>query len=532
MEHNSSPPVAQAWEALGGDPALLARLSHEERPGLLPAQLPVRELAAASVSVCSLAAAELSCLRARSSSLPQVHIDDASVSTAFTSERRLRIDGRAPAGFAPLSGFWQTADGWVRTHANYPHHRARLTSALDLPTDAEAESLRDRLAHRKALEVEESVCAEGGLATAVRGEREWDEHPQCAALRTRGLISSSRLDEAAPLALTDPGGPGGLSGVRVLDLTRVLAGPVATRTLALLGADVLRVDCPQLPELADHHADTGFGKRSTLLDLSRRSEQAVFNELLSEAHVVITGYRPGSLDRFGLAPESLADRRPGLVVGQLTAWGSRGPWHRRRGFDSLVQAATGIAAAEADPESGRPGALPAQALDHGTGYLLAAGVLRALTEQRTSVAGARLVRAALARTAWWLTAEIPRIAGAPSSPAGPLDSLGRTPPSSDERSDVASASASVVVADEPGGAGRTTAAGKRRMVSQVPDGPGAASTSELGAGLVDAHEEWLAETDSSLGLLRHALPAVGFTGSPANWGRPPGDYGADARAWS
>ena len=532
MEYTSSLPVAQAWEALGGDPALLTRLSHEERPGLLPARLPVRELAAASVSVCSLAAAELSCLRARNSGLPQVHIDDASVSTAFTSERRLRIDGRAPTGFAPLSGYWRTADGWVRTHANYPHHRARLLSALGLPSDAGAETLGDQLACRKAPEVEETICAAGGLAVAVRSEREWGEHPQCAALRARALVSTSRLDEAEPLALPGPGGPGGLSGVRVLDLTRVLAGPVATRTLALLGAEVLRIDCPQLPELADHHADTGFGKRSALLDLSRRSEQAVFAELLSEAHVVITGYRPGALDRFGLAPESLADRRPGLVVGQLSAWGSRGPWHRRRGFDSLVQAATGIAATEADAESGEPGALPAQALDHGTGYLMAAGVLRALTEQRTAVGGARLVRAALARTALWLTAELPRSAASAPSPTGPLDPLGRAPVSIGELSASAPAVAPTAAVDEQGGRRQTGGGVERRAVSRVPDGPGAASTSELGAGLVDAHEEWLAETESSLGLLRHALPAVGFTGSPANWAQPPGDYGTDERAWS
>ncbi|MCZ9339719.1 CoA transferase, partial [Streptomyces sp. TRM76130] len=169
------------------------------------------------------------------------------------------------------------------------------------------------------------------------------------------------------------------AGLRVLDLTRVLAGPVATRTLALLGADVLRIDAPHLPESQDAHNDTGLGKRSATLDLGDAAGRRIFEGLLHGADVVVTGYRPGALDRFGLSPEALAGRRPGLVIGQLSAWGHDGPWHGRRGFDSLVQAATGIAELEGSPDS--PGALPAQALDHGTGYLLAAGVLRALTEQ-------------------------------------------------------------------------------------------------------------------------------------------------------
>jgi crotonobetainyl-CoA:carnitine CoA-transferase CaiB-like acyl-CoA transferase len=189
-------------------------------------------------------------------------------------------------------------------------------------------------------------------------------------------------------------------GLRVLDLTRVIAGPVATRTLALLGADVLRIDGPHLPELPDQHADMDFGKRSAVLDLTAPGDRRTFEGLLVEADVVVTGYRPGALDRYGLAPEELAGRRTGLVVAQLSAWGAYGPWGGRRGFDSLVQVATGIAVTEGSAR--RPGALPAQALDHGTGYLLAAAVLRSLTEQ-TQEGGSRVVRLALARTAAWLT---------------------------------------------------------------------------------------------------------------------------------
>ncbi|WPP29071.1 CoA transferase [Streptomyces sp. CL7] len=386
--------LASFWSGLGGDPALLSRVSAVERPGVLPSRLPVREFAGACVGVCALAAAELAARRTGGGEVPAVRVDDGAVATAFVSERHLRADGRAPESFAPLSRFWRTADGWVRTHANYPHHRARLLSALGAPEDPDA--VAAVLARRSAREVEETVTAAGGLAVALRTPAEWAAHGQAAAVARLPLVERVRLDAAPAREFTAAGGDPLLpaAGLRVLDLTRVIAGPVATRTLALLGADVLRLDPPGLPELPDQHTDTGFGKRSALVDLV--SGREVFEELLARADVVVTGYRPGSLDRFGLSAEALAARRPGVVVAQLSAWGATGPWAGRRGFDSLVQVATGIAHTEG--EHGRPGALPAQALDHGTGYLLAAGVLRALSDQ-ADAGGGRLVRVALARTA-------------------------------------------------------------------------------------------------------------------------------------
>ncbi|MEU3757869.1 CoA transferase [Streptomyces albogriseolus] len=372
----------------------MSRVSAVERPGVLPSRLPVREFAGACVGVCALAAAELAARRTGGGVVPAVRVDDGAVATAFVSERHLRTDGRAAESFAPLSRFWRTADGWVRTHANYPHHRARLLTALGAPEDPDA--VAAVLARRSAREVEETVTAAGGLAVALRTPEEWAAHGQAAAVARLPLVERVRLDAAPARQFTAAGGDPLLpaAGLRVLDLTRVVAGPVATRTLALLGADVLRLDPPGLPELPDQHTDTGFGKRSALVDLA--SGREVFEELLARADVVVTGYRPGSLNRFGLSAEALAGRRPGVVVAQLSAWGAAGPWAGRRGFDSLVQVATGIAHIEG--EHGRPGALPAQALDHGTGYLLAAGVLRALSDQ-ADAGGGRLVRVALARTA-------------------------------------------------------------------------------------------------------------------------------------
>lgn len=388
--------TAHAWAALEGRADLLRNLTFGEAGGVLPSRLPVRELARASVGVAALAAAELLALR-NGVPAPAVRVDEAAVATAFVSERHLRIDGRAPTSFAPLSGFWPAADGWVRTHANYPHHRARLLGALGIPDTGEdrrlAHALAEELASRPAHSVQETVYAAGGLAVAVA------PRPATAGC---ALVESRRVGRGGPRPLAPASRPA--HGVRVLDLTRVIAGPVATRTLALLGADVLRVDSPHLPEDADAHADTGMGKRSALLDLADRDDRRVFDGLLDTADVVVTGYRPGALDRHGLAPDALLARRPGLVVAQLCAWGWHGRWAGRRGFDSLVQAATGIAAVETTPE-GRPGVLPAQALDHATGYLLAAAVLRAVSD-RQATGGGRHLRLSLAGTASWLLHDI------------------------------------------------------------------------------------------------------------------------------
>ncbi|MFJ3906703.1 CoA transferase [Streptomyces sp. NPDC090025] len=383
--------TASLWSLLGGDPALLGRVGYGGVSGLLPARLPVMDLARATVAVCALAAAE------RAGLPGPVRVDDGAVATAFVSERHLRVDGRAPESFAPLSRFWRAADGWVRTHANYPHHKAALLAALG--TGDAVDAVAAAIAERTAVDVETAVYGAGGLAVALRTPEEWAGHEQGRAVAARPLLARERLDEAAPRARS--------GRLRVLDLTRVIAGPVATRTLALLGADVLRVDPPGRPELPDQHADTDIGKRTVSLDLARPSDRRTFGELLDTADVLVTGYRPGALDRFGLGDDlgGPGGTRPGLVVARLSAWGDYGPWGERRGFDSLVQVATGLAVTEGS--AAEPGALPAQALDHGTGYLLAAAVLRALTEQDRE-GGSRLVRLALAQTGHWLSHGLPR----------------------------------------------------------------------------------------------------------------------------
>src|SRR4051794_39690123 len=269
-------------------------------------------------------------------------VDGRWVSAAYRSDRLLRLDGRGAVGFAELSRFWPTTDGWLRTHGNYPHHRSRLLTALGLPDSAGADAVAAAMVRRLARDVEEALAVADAIGVAVRSADEWRAEPQATAVDASPLVSWRPFDGGPPRRLdrppTSPLLP--MAGLRVLDLTRVIAGPVATRTLALLGADVLRVDSPRLPEDPDAHADTGFGKRSTRLDLADPHDRRTFDELLARADVVVTAYRPGALDRF-------LTHHPGLIVAQLNAWGWTGPWTARRGFDSLVQAATGIAMAEA-----------------------------------------------------------------------------------------------------------------------------------------------------------------------------------------
>ncbi|GGK78957.1 CoA transferase [Mangrovihabitans endophyticus] len=390
-------------------------LTGDPRPAVLSSPLPVADCAIASVGACLGAAAELAL--ARTGRLPEVTLDTGQVAAAMRAEFWLRDSaGRGVEGFAPLSRLWRTGAGWVRTHANYPWHRAALLAALDLadgPDDGVRPLVEHAMAQRAATEVEEVVYRAGGLAVAARSRAEW----QAAA--GAGVTSASPLVAMAPLGVGAPARSGAAalpaSGVRVLDLTRVIAGPVGTRMLAALGADVLRIDDPRRPELPLHAVDGVIGKASAAVDLRTAAGGELLHHLADQADVIVTGYRPGALARFGLEPEQIADRHPGTIVATLSAWGEAEGWTARRGFDSLVQIATGIGwATSADGE--RPGSLPCQMLDHAAGYLLAAGVLEALT-RRARTGESTHVAVSLARVAQWLLDQGPVTAVPPSSAA-------------------------------------------------------------------------------------------------------------------
>ncbi|WP_431071830.1 CoA transferase [Microbacterium phyllosphaerae] len=349
-------------------------------PVPLPSRLSTADLAWASVRAVGLVAG----IR----ELP----DPDRISTAYRSDRVLEIDGKAPDVWSAYSGFWRSVDGWVRTHGNYPHHARRLLTGLGLDLGASGDVVRAAILECTTAEAVGLITAERGLAVPVLPEdlhldARWRATPllevtrqDAGEPRTRSRRGPLAQDRAAPLA-----------GIRVLDLTRVIAGPVCTRTLALLGADVLRVDPTDLAEPEWQHLDTGHGKRTTLLE----ARSGRFHELLAAADVVVLGYRPSSLDRLGLSATALTEQYPGLVIAQLSAWGMDEP--DRAGFDSLVQAASGISLIES-PDGDRPGALPAQALDHSAGYLLATAVI-AVLKRRRHEGGSWTVRTSLRRVA-------------------------------------------------------------------------------------------------------------------------------------
>lgn len=354
--------------------------------------LDVEGLAVGSVSAAASAANSIAV--ARDSSW-RSFVASGLVGASFGSIGRLRLDGEPLSAWGELSGFFRTRDGWIRLHGNYPHHAAVIRAELRA---ADRVGVTAAIQEREAVPLEDAIRAAGGIAGAVRTPDVWRAHPQhVAAIADRPLVTvDASTGTVRPLT---PSMSLPLQGIRVLDLTRVIAGPTAARFLGALGADVLHIDAPGRPELLDQHLDTGFAKRTAALDFADPDGLATVRGLAGTADVVLTGYRPGALRRFGLDRETLLSDHPHLVVVELSAWGDTGPWGDQRGFDSIVQAVSGIATSYTS-DDGSPGALPVQALDHATGYLMAATAMRLLARRpQEGGAGARL---ALARTADWL----------------------------------------------------------------------------------------------------------------------------------
>ncbi|GAA3038486.1 CoA-transferase family III [Actinokineospora globicatena] len=341
----------------------------------------VAHLAARCVGLVTTAAADL--LRDRGTDPGEVSVDLRHAAESFRSERHLLVNG-APVGdlWAPLSGDYRAADGWLRLHCNYPHHEAAVRSVL-------GDDVAVAVARRPATEVVDAVLAAGGAAAALMSPAAWADHPQGRAVAAEPLVAVERIGDGPLRPLPPASRP--LAGVRVLDLTHVIAGPVCGRTLAAHGASVLHVGAEHLPVMRPVWVDTSFGKRSTWLDLRDTSQAEVLRSLWSDADVMIQSYRPDSLAARGFGP---ADAPEGTVLVSLSAYGHSGPWRGRRGFDSLLQLATGIA----HRGDGAPVPLPAQALDHGTGWLAASGVMTAL-RRRAVEGGTWHVRVSLARTA-------------------------------------------------------------------------------------------------------------------------------------
>jgi crotonobetainyl-CoA:carnitine CoA-transferase CaiB-like acyl-CoA transferase len=318
----------------------------------------------------------------------------------FLSERFARIEGGVPEDpWDRIAGTYQCGDGrWVRLHTNFLHHRDGILRILGCDYDRQA--VATALRSWTGFALEDAAAAAGMCATAMRSFGEWDAHPQGRAVATQPVVKVTRIGDAPAQGLGPADRP--LSGVRVLDLTRVIAGPVCGRTLAAHGADVLAIASPNLPNFPLLVIDTGRGKRSASLELREKPDNDRLKDLLAQADIFVQGYRPGGLADLGFSPQDAARIRPGIVYVSLSAYGHVGPWAQRRGFDSLTQTATGMNDAEAQAAGETaPKALPCQALDHASGYLLAFGALIALM-RRMQEGGSWHVQVSLARTGRWI----------------------------------------------------------------------------------------------------------------------------------
>lgn len=388
------------WTIAECDPTALRSVSLAGTDPGLPSVYRVGALASATIAATGLAAAEYH--RLRTGRRQHVTVEMRRALASFRSERYLRIDeGPPPALRDPVMGFYATRDDrWIQLHTNFPHHLEGVLKVLGCANDRAAVAEAIRGWDGGALD---QTLADAGLCAAlIRTPDEWAALDQAKAIAGLPLFQIERIGDAPVEPPRHGGAERPLTGVRVLDLSRIIAGPVAGRALAQHGAEVLMVNGPHLPNIAPLVIDNGRGKRSALVDLRDATGRATLRGLAGGADVFLQAYRPGALTARGFGPEELAQVRPGIVYVSVCAYGHTGPWAGRRGFDSLVQSASGIAFTEREAAGwDEPKHLPCQALDHATGYLAAFGAMAALARRATE-GGSWHVRVSLAQTGRWL----------------------------------------------------------------------------------------------------------------------------------
>ena len=434
---------------------------------VLPTPFRVGTAGAASLAATGLAAAEL--WQMRTGRRQQVAVDLRQAAASLRSGHYMQLgDGQVSAARNSIMGVYPSKDGrWSYLHCNFPNHRAAALAVLGVAEDRAA--VARAVATWNAAELEEAIIAANGAGGMARTRAEWAAHPQAAAIAALKLIEIVRIGDSPPEAL--PPGDRPLSGIRVLDLTRVLAGPTGARTLAEHGADVLKITAAHLPNLGYQEFDTGHGKLSAQLDLRQPGELDILRGLVRQADVFSQGYRPGTLGGRGLSPEELAAIRPGLVYVSLSAFGHTGPWASRRGFDTVVQTVSGISTRQAEIVPGKtpgPQFYPVSAIDYCTGYLMAFGAMAALT-RRAREGGSWLVRISLAQIGKWIT------------------DLGEVP------------------------------------AAALRDVPAEFTADEL--------ERWSMVSDTPAGRLRHLKPVVQLSETPAHWARPSVPLGYHRPVW-
>jgi crotonobetainyl-CoA:carnitine CoA-transferase CaiB-like acyl-CoA transferase len=377
-------PPTQEASVIGRDPVLGSRF-------------PVSEAAAVALAAGGVAASHLWELKTGRRQGVRVAVRKAGVSLRATLVMRLN-GGPPPPSWAdgnPLVDFYRCRDGrWVHLHGNFPHLAAGTMAVLGCARDRE--EITAAVGRRDGQELEDALAANRQCGAMARTAEEWAAHPQGQALATVPRVEIIKLGDSDPEPL--PSGDRPLAGVRVLDLTRILAGPTHARTLAQYGADVLHITSPKLPSSQVWIMDTNQGKLSAYLDLDRSEDSNRLHTLLRDADVFAQGFRAGALERRGFGPQQVATARPGIIYVSINCYGHVGPWVDRPGWEQLAQTVTGLAAAQGTPD--QPRRLPVAACDYTTGYLAALGTMVALA-RRAREGGSYHVRASLCQTGMW-----------------------------------------------------------------------------------------------------------------------------------
>jgi crotonobetainyl-CoA:carnitine CoA-transferase CaiB-like acyl-CoA transferase len=389
--------LSDLWRLAGGEPTALDAVTLTGEDPQLPSSFRVGAAAQVPIAASGLAAAEI--WKARSGQAQKLVVDMVHAVVECRSERYLRLDGKPPPpSWDPTAGVYKTCDRrFVRLHTNFPHHRAAICKVLNC--EPEREKIQAALMQWDGEAFETAAYAVGAVVSLMRSYDEWSASPQAKALAGLPVLTIEKIGEAPPRPW--PTGDRPLAGIRVLDLSRVIAGPVAGRTLAAHGADVMLISGPELPAIPWLTIDTGRGKLSSFAELKSGQGRDTLRRLLAEADIFSQGYRPRAIASLGFSPEDAAKISPGIVYATLSAYGHAGPWADRRGFDSLVQTATGFNHAEGQAAGIEgPKELPAQMLDHATGYLMAFGAMMAKLRQSRE-GGSWHVRVSLAQTGRW-----------------------------------------------------------------------------------------------------------------------------------
>ncbi|KAF2808799.1 CoA-transferase family III [Mytilinidion resinicola] len=377
--------VSYIWKGLQLPEHALKSLSLEGHGLGLPSSFKVGHLAQSTIGLSALTAALVYSSR-HQSAVPRVTVPLTHAVIEFKSERLYVLDGKpTPSPWGPIGGLHKTSDGYVRIHDNFPVHRLGALELLGLPPNASRSDVSSQTQKWKSVDLEKEGIEKGLVISALRSYKQWDVLPQASAIPDFPIILKRTSSVTSRTISSSAGIDRCLRGLRVVEMSRIIAAPVAGKTLAAHGADVIWVTSPSLPDLPVLDRDLGRGKRTVQLDIKHPEEKTKLFDLLRTADVFIQGYRPGSLASHGLSTADIIAINPNIVIGNMSAYGPYGPWAHNRGFDSLVQTCSGMNISETEHYGGgepaRP--TPCQALDHAGGYLLATGIMATLYKRET-----------------------------------------------------------------------------------------------------------------------------------------------------